>query len=830
MDAIWLPILGLMLLLTIAVLLVPLAARLNFPHTVLLAAVGVLLGILASHSGLEVAPGPAGDAIRALKGLNITAEMVLFLFLPALVFESAMSIDVRRLMDDVGPILFLAVVGLLISTLAVGAVLYWSSGMALVVCMLLGCIVSATDPVAVVALFKELGAPKRLTILVEGESLFNDATAIVLYSILLSMVVGAGELDLLAGSWDFLRVFVGGVIVGFLIARLVTALLERLRRLTLVCITLTIALAYLAFIIAEHYLHVSGVMAVVTAGLVVGSTGRTVIPPEGFHALHETWGQLGFWANSIIFVLVGLAVPGLLAEADASLYALLAALIAVATVARAAVIFGLVPLVSRLGVAQSVSPAFQAVMLWGGLRGAVSLALALAIVENEAVAPEVRQFIAVLVTGFVLFTLFFQATTIRALMSWLGLDQLAPAERAIRDRAVAQTMQEVSSGVAEAVADQEVDPALGDRLCAAYRQRASEASDQARQVEDLSAEEWRKVGLATFVAQEKHRYFEQFGDGFVPAPVLRELLVRVDDIADALKARGAAAFPDAVAESLAFDRRFMLALQVQRRSGWQAPLAKALRLRFEMLTAMRTAIREELEHGEAGVRALVGDEAGDDVVGLLRDRLDQVNLNLTNIRLQYPDYAQAVEEQRLGRVALRLEERDYRHLYEQALISADVYSDLQAGMEARRRQLDQRPALDLGLEPERLIRAVPFLADLPDERVRELAGRMRPVLATPGETVIRRGDAGDRMYFVSNGSVQVDLDSGPVQLGSGDIFGEIALLVEQPRNADVHSTGFSQLLTLHRRDFLPFLDAHPDLKRKIEALAAERLKAEGLAG
>lgn len=826
MDAIWLPIFGLMLLLTLAVLLVPLAARLNFPHTVLLAAVGVVLGLLASHSGLEQAGGPAADAIRALKGLNITAEMVLFLFLPALVFESAMSIDVRRLMDDVGPILFLAVVGLLISTAAVGLVLHWSSGMALVVCMLLGCIVSATDPVAVVALFKELGAPKRLTILVEGESLFNDATAIVLYSILLSMIVGAGELDLLAGSWDFLRVFAGGVVVGFLIARLVTWMIGRLRRLTLVCITLTIALAYLAFIVAEHYLHVSGVMAVVTAGLVLGSTGRTVIPPEGFHALHETWNQLGFWANSIIFVLVGLAVPGLLAAADDSLYLLLGALIVTATAARAAVIFVLVPLVSRLGVAQKVSGAYQAVMLWGGLRGAVSLALALAIVENDAVATETRQFIAVLVTGFVLFTLFFQATTIRRLMSWLGLDQLAPAERAVRDRAVAQTMQEVSSGVARAVAEQEVDAALGDRLCADYRQRASEAGDLARGVEGLSESEWLAVGLATVVAQEKHRYFEQFGDGFIAAPVLRELLVRIDDIADALKAGGADGFEAAVSASLAFDRRFALALQVQRRSGWATPLAQALRLRFEMLTAMRDAVREELEACHTAVRAMVGEGAGDRVVALYRDRLDAVNLNLANIRLQYPDYARAVEEQRLGRVALRLEERDYAHLLEQALISADVHKDLLSGVESRRQALEVRPQLDLGLEPQRLIRAVPFLADLDDAQVEALAGQLRPVLAVPDEQVIRRGETGDRVYFISNGCVRVALDDGPVQLGSGEIFGEIALLAEQPRNADVTSLGFSQLLTLHRRDFLPFLDAHPDIRTHIEAVARERLAGE----
>ena len=177
-------------------------------------------------------------------------------------------------------------------------------------------------------------------------------------------------------------------------------------------------------------------------------------------------------------------------------------------------------------------------------------------------------------------------------------------------------------------------------------------------------------------------------------------------------------------------------------------------------------------------------------------------------------------------VALRLEERDYAHLLEQALISADVHKDLLSGVESRRQALEVRPQLDLGLEPQRLIRAVPFLADLDDAQVEALAGQLRPVLAVPDEQVIRRGETGDRVYFISNGCVSVALDDGPVQLGSGEIFGEIALLAEQPRNADVTSLGFSQLLTLHRRDFLPFLDAHPDIRTHIEAVARERLAGE----
>ena len=800
----------------------PVANRLNFPHTVLLAVVGILLGLLAEAAATVLPAGILADSFRSLSSLHITAEMVMFVFLPALVFESALSIDVQRLMDDIGPILFLAVVGLLISTFVVALPLYWVTGMGLVVCLLLGSIVSATDPVAVVALFKELGAPKRLNILVEGESLLNDATAIVLYGILITMVLAGGEADVSGGLWSFVRVFIGGVIVGYAIARVFAWLIERLRKLTLVCITLTITLAYLSFIVAEHYLHVSGVMAVVAAGLVMGSAGRTTLSPDAFHALHETWGQLGFWAISVIFVLVGLAVPDLLAAIDTGLLVALVVVIVAATLARAAVIYGLMPVVAALRVGQSVSAAFRTVMVWGGLRGAVSLALALAVFDNDAIGLETRQFIAVLVTGFVLFTLFVQATTIRQLMAWLGLGELTPRDQAIRDRAMAQTLAHVTESAAQAMERQDIEGELAESQFKDFEQRVDAANAKARAIEGMTEGDWVTVGLATFLAQEKSKYFDVFGHGFLSVQALRQLAVGIEDISDALRARGIDGYRGAVERSLDFDRRFRAAVQLQRRTGWSKPLARALSIRLEVQSAMRSAIREEIEHGQTEVRALVGETAGDEVLALMRERLEAVTLNVAGIRLQYPDYVRAVEKWNMTRIALRLEELDFRELFNKALISQDIHDDLMAGIGARAQALEVRPKLDLGLEPEILVRRVPFLADLSADRIQAITGLLKPYVTIPGEAVIAKGETGSAMYFISSGSVLVELEDQNVQLGSGDIFGEIALLAEVPRTANVRSLGFCQFLMLERRDFIPFLDANPDLKALIEAVAAER--------
>lgn len=346
----------------------------------------------------------------------------MFVFLPALVFEAALAINVRRLLEDIAPILLLAIVGLMISTFFIGAVMSAVSGVTLVTCLLLGAIVSATDPVAVVAIFKDLGATKRLAILVEGESLFNDATAIVTFTILGAMLIGSAEAGIVAGTLGFLKVFIGGGVVGYLLALFFCAVLSRLRDLPLVETTLTISLAYLSFIVAEHYLHVSGVVAVVVAALVLGSYGRTIVSAGTWHAMEETWEQIGFWANTLIFVLVGLIVPTILVRITGDEIKLLVVLLAAGFSVRAFIIYALLPLLGRFGF-QSVSTAYKTVMLWGGLRGAVSLALALAVMEQAAYGSETQGFIGVLVTGFVLFTLFVNATTMQALIRFLGLDK-----------------------------------------------------------------------------------------------------------------------------------------------------------------------------------------------------------------------------------------------------------------------------------------------------------------------------------------------------------------------------------------------------------------------
>jgi len=822
-DGVWVTILGLFGLMTIAVLILPMARRFKFPYTVLLAVVGIGLGLLidATH---DAHMGPLSDLFHSFQSFDLTSEVIIFVFLPALVFESSLSIDVRKLMADIKPILFLAVIGLLISAFMVGGAVYAVSGMGFVVCLLLGAILSATDPVAVVAIFKDLGAPKRLAILVEGESLFNDATAIVLFNILVAMIIGNAEADLFGGTLNFLKVFVGGILVGYLMARFFAWLMSLVAGIALVEVTLTISLAYLSFLVAEHYLHVSGVMATVTAALVMGSLGRTSISSSGWHLLEETWENLGFWANSLIFVLVGMAVPQIMALLTEGMWTTLLVLLGTAFFARGLLTYAVLPLLSKSGIAAEVSLGYRTVMWWGGLRGAVSLALALAVFENEAFPEDVRNFIAALVCAFVLFTLFINATTVGAVMRMFGLDRLSPADLAVRNRTIASALADISQTVPQVAKAHHIPDEVSELVSANYARRVEAIQREESAAGQLSQKDWLKIGLMATIGQERQGYFGQYGKGYVSSQIARELVAQTDELMDGTKAGAIEGYDDACEKLLGFNWRFRLSMRLQRQFGLAGPLGARLANRMERLRTTQAVLTDVRGEGIEDIRALVGDEAAEELCKILDQRIEKTISALTGLRAQYPDYARELQTRYLNQVALRRERSDYARLHDEAIIGAEIYANLQRELEEREAELGKRPRLDLGLDPVELVSRAPLFQGLDQARITAIAALLKPQLALPGEAICSKGDDGTSMYFVSSGAIAVRIEPSPVMLGSGDFFGEIALLKDSPRTADVVAETFSDLLILERRDFEKLLDANPELKETIEKVAEERLK------
>ena len=198
--------------------------------------------------------------------------------------------------------------------------------------------------------------------------------------------------------------------------------------------TLTVALAYLAFIVAERLFHVSGVVAVLASGMTVSAFGRTRIGPDNWTFLTDLWEQIAFWAHSLVFLLASILIPKLLFDVRLHDLTLVAVLIVAAFGARLAVLFLLLPTLSLARLTQPISTVYKLAIAWGGLRGALTLVLALGVTENPALPLEVRRFVAVLATGLVLFTLLVNGTTLRVAIRLLGLDRLSPVDRLLRDR------------------------------------------------------------------------------------------------------------------------------------------------------------------------------------------------------------------------------------------------------------------------------------------------------------------------------------------------------------------------------------------------------------
>src|SRR5882672_1644573 len=309
-----------LVLLVIAGLLVivglsqPLAIRLRLPPSVLLAAVGVGIGafpVVSAQFGLSNSVDAAAGIFAELP---VSSETFIYVFLPLLVFEAGIVTDVRRTLEDAAPILLLAIIATLITTAVIGLALWPLGGVPLVVCLLLGAVVATTDPAAVIAIFRDVGAPARLTRLVEGEALLNDAAAISLFAVLLGMITSGREPDIGSGLSEFFLSFIGGGLLGVLAGRALLWVIPWVRDDRLAEATLTLALAYGVFIAAERLFHVSGVVAVLGSGLAISALGRSRIAPYNWSFLTDLWDQIAFWARSLVFILASILVPRLLGD------------------------------------------------------------------------------------------------------------------------------------------------------------------------------------------------------------------------------------------------------------------------------------------------------------------------------------------------------------------------------------------------------------------------------------------------------------------------------------------------------------------------------------
>jgi CPA1 family monovalent cation:H+ antiporter len=380
------------LLLLIASVVAMLTRRLHLPYSAGLVAAGMLLAVL-----------PFSPTVHLTKELLFTA------LLPPLIFEAAFHLDWQQLRRDLAVVLVLATLGVLLSAAVTAVGMFYLAHWDWLSCAVFGILIAATDPVSVIATFRETRARGRLVLLVEAESIFNDGTAAVAFGVAVTFALGRAPTPL-ATLATLAATVVGGLMCGALVASLALLLAGRTED-HLVEIAFTTVAAYGSFLLAEH-LHLSGVLATLTAGLLMAnyrSLGE--ISPRGKEAVEAFWEYAAFMANSLVFLLIGMY--GVHVNLMAVWIPAVAAILLV-TLGRAAAIYPCCLLFRWSGL--RVTARHQHVLFWGGLRGALALALALGL------PPEVplRNQIVTISFAVVAFSVFVQGLTMTPLLRWVG--------------------------------------------------------------------------------------------------------------------------------------------------------------------------------------------------------------------------------------------------------------------------------------------------------------------------------------------------------------------------------------------------------------------------
>lgn len=408
------PVLLLSLLLLLATCSALLLKKLNFPYTIGLVIIGIILAGFARYS----------EQLHLILRVGLTHDLIMYVLLPVLIFDAALQLKLPYLLREWTSVLTLAVPGVVLSMLFIGYTMELLTPLSLTGALLFGALISATDPVAVIALFKEVGAPERMSTLMDSESLFNDATAIVMFGIVLS-VYQSGEpfsgMTLALGGWSFIKVFFGGLTVGTILGLLMCKFLEVSRSHPFVQIAHTTILAYTSFIVADHIFGFSGVMSTIAAGLLTRTALGEAVSEQVRQFIKPHWEFMAFIANSLIFLLLGVKEDLLFRNINRLEQVLMYLIIAILVVmlARFLVIYLLLPLSNRMPTCRKIDSKIKAVMFWGGLRGVVPIALMLMIPEDM----EHRRLIIDMTLGVILFSLLVQGTTISWLMTHLKVNQ-----------------------------------------------------------------------------------------------------------------------------------------------------------------------------------------------------------------------------------------------------------------------------------------------------------------------------------------------------------------------------------------------------------------------
>ena len=522
----------------LALLLVSILASMALRHLKMPYTVGL---VIIGYAFAEFVV-PHIELLSPLEQLIPAVDIILYIFLPPLLFESAIAVNTRLLSRNIFPVLSLAIFGVIISAGIIGYLVSWYFAIPLLFALLLGALISSTDPVAVISIFKEVGVPKRLQILIEGESLLNDAASIIMFQLILLLIrdpVFKSEHSFIDTSFLFasnlLTSFFGGIVVGIFFGILLRMVIRHTPLHSHIHQTATLVAAYLTYLVGDE-LGFSGVIAVVACGFFAAQAVSDWLGPDRRENLNQFWDYIGFLANSLIFLLMGIAIASL---EDLSVLIKggilgILFLIGAGLLARFVPVFGIFGL-SNLFSSHPVPLSYQTVCFWGGIRGAVAVALALSIPHSLPF----RDLIVAFSVMIVLFTIFVQGLSVGPLIRALGLGQGRLLSQFHQLYASLVTSRAARSGLENSMFKGVIDRKILDEQISRYQKISGENEQKIRIFwDEIHRHPERMTVIRLFwleaLRYEQKQYRQFYDDGLILPPVYAELqyqtTVREDQI------------------------------------------------------------------------------------------------------------------------------------------------------------------------------------------------------------------------------------------------------------------------------------------------------------
>lgn len=780
-----------------------LATALRIPHSVFLVITGIAAGFV-----LRMRAGASLDGI-----IGQYPDIIMYILLPPLVFESAYNFDFYEFKRDLVPITALAVVSLLISTILIGLGLSVFLRLPLIPCLVFGALISATDPVAVVALFKEIGAPKRLTGLVEGESLLNDGTAIVMFRVMLGFAAVPlfNAQALAAGLLQFVVVALGGVLVGLVIAGVISLVLRLTSASASAQLGLTVVAAYISFLVADHNFHVSGVISTMTVGLFLGTRARLDLGKEALQGMGHVWEFMALTANIVVFFGVGLTIDmGIMWTS----LAFLPATLLIILVVRAISVYAVVPVVNVSKVAKPISGAYQAILVWGGLRGGLAMALVLTLPDGF---PFKQLFLA-LAAAIVLSTLLVNALTIKPIMHWLKVDRLNPVDEGFYLKTLDLLGRSVFGPLVHAARNGSISSSLVEEKRLQYEQTIA-ANVQALGHDSAAKEEVDVMfGLYSLLLFEKRYYDEALENGILSRHAYMRLTRSVMDRKILLEQEGRMGLE---AHDFGFFGKKGLKKKIKIRIAKVfGPSVTSLTLGLEIPLHRLFGIQEAEEKSELA-----------EAKALAHRWSEVIREQIAEFYAYYPNFGIGVQSAFIADTVRAASTRTIDELQDAAIISGAVSARARLDVEETHAKASSESRTLLNPSVEYLLGRITLFKGVPEDILGRIARGAKRHVVAQGTVLVREGEEGSSFFLVTAGYVEVVSESLARQglrpkLFIGDCFGEMSLVFDRPRNATVVAARHSELVEIDQRVYREMLKDFPEVRAEIQRIAETRLREQ----